>query len=860
MRSSERVDLRWRRCRGAEAHGLDSRESTKSIGNPVQTLRKSRADLGYFARMNTRVLLAFFGLLAPALLFAQDWQLCLDWNAVENMQDPRIQLGWQGADGTHQGRYAVEVAQEVPEEAALTLAFPPSWKAFVVIWNGDSLEVAPMHQAQQLDLSGRWQAGTNTLEVLCDGVVATGLTPRVFERNLELTRAEFREDGLYLTVTNNGTQKIKGATATLGCQTGGRRVEISEVVSLKPGKRHEIYFPSGPDVIERDQAAPFSIRLPDGREYFTHLSFMKDWPLTVDQGELRCGPDRMRIHALELSIWPGAGELNLRKAWEEALEKWTQIGGNAVSYCDQAPEALLRLAEDYGVMVFEQANHRPAPAYVQDHPCLVGSYDWTSGQVKLYGSNQTMTTIYQERGQEAWLWGGIKPPIAPGWGGWLKDWKSWEQDPHFCGSFFRWDRVHRGELWNAEGTFLPAVNELKSAFGKYEMRMQIADVSGEDDLLIRRKWGSAETGPLELRLRVTGEDGIRELGSLALDQGLGEQWYSLGEWFSAVGTEHQAALQAGGAFDFQLLKLPGAGSPLVYECYRGQPLGMLGMKLKPEAPKPASELAWERDGDNYVFEADAVTYTVSMQSGLPVAITTADGNLMPLPCEWTFDRFPLPGEDRMMSDEDARFWAVAGNRMSVLFAEVDGATLSLGGDFMEERGFFKVSYTVDVEGQLRMESALEFGHGHDYPVRIGVRMYGDAGMHNLKWLGYGPLENYSDRGAGTYWGSHTASDETLLLAPYDVVQASGVVHRVDHVAWTHGSGWTLNWSNNLPRSFGFSALPYLPQMQVAGQPWAKDAAIPVITLNAFNAPLSEPNNPYRECTWSWTLNVTPSGR
>ena len=40
--------------------------------------------------------------------------------------------------------------------------------------------------------------------------------------------------------------------------------------------------------------------------------------------------------------------------------------------------------------------------------------------------------------------------------------------------------------------------------------------------------------------------------------------------------------------------------------------------------------------------------------------------------------------------------------------------------------------------------------------------------------------------------------------------------------------------------FWFSALPYLPQMQVAGQPWAKDAAIPVITLNAFNAPYRNP--------------------
>ena len=57
-------------------------------------------------------------------------------------------------------------------------------------------------------------------------------------------------------------------------------------------------------------------------------------------------------------------------------------------------------------------------------------------------------------------------------------------------------------------------------------------------------------------------------------------------------------------------------------------------------------------------------------------------------------------------------------------------------------------------------------------------------------------------------------------------------------------------SNNLPRKLAFGAA-YLPQMQVAGQPWAKDAAIPVITLNAFN-PIIEPNNPYRECTWSWT--------
>ena len=42
----------------------------------------------------------------------------------------------------------------------------------------------------------------------------------------------------------------------------------------------------------------------------------------------------------------------------------------------------------------------------------------------------------------------------------------------------------------------------------------------------------------------------------------------------------------------------------------------------------------------------------------------------------------------------------------------------------------------------------EFGHGHDYPVRIGVRMYGDSGMQNLKWLGMVRWKTTS-RGAGT---------------------------------------------------------------------------------------------------------------
>ena len=807
--------------------------------------------------MIVRALLALILLFPPAAVLSQDWQPCPDWEAFADIQDSRITLAWQPATASDSAHFVVDVDDAVPADAALTLAFPPAWKTYTAIWNSDTLQVEAAMHAQQLDLTGRWNTGKNRLEVLNGDAIAFGLNPQVAVRGLQLTRAEFREDGLYLTITNAGTAKMKGASAVFGCKASRRYVEVEEELNLKPGKTTEVYFPATRDQITEDQHALLVLKSPDGQEVHHRVYLTPDLKLEVRDGVVKREDYTMRIHGMELSAWPGGDNLATLEVWESAMQKWKAIGGNAVNCPGKASEQLLRLAANYGLMVFEQHNFLPAPVYTQEYGNLVGSYDWNTGQILLYGGQDSVTVIYEERGEGPWMWGALKPPIDVGWGGWLKAWKSWERDAHFCGSFFRWDRLHRGEIWNAEGTFLPAVNELKSAFSHYEMRMQLADFGEEDDLMIKRKWGPPASGPLELRCRLMGDVGTMDVGSLSLVDGLGEEWLSLGEWFASLGTENQGKFSAGGALDFQLLKLPGPGSPQVYECYRGQPLGLLGVSQTLKEVHDPSELSWELDGDNYVFEADSVTYAVSLKSALPVAVTSSAGNLLPLPCEWTFDRFPIKGEDRMMSEEDTRFWAAAGKRMSVLFAEVDGATLTLTGEFMEEYGTFNVSYSVDLEGRMHMESAFAFAKAHDYPMRVGVRIYGDSGLHALNWLGYGPLENYADRNAGAYWGTHKAGAAKLLMAPYDAVQETGSVHLAAWVSWSHGSGWTLQWSSNLSRGLGFSALPYPPQMQVPGKPWADKATLPVITLNAYNAPLGERDALSHVCTWSWTLQVLP---
>ena len=245
-----------------------------------------------------------------------------------------------------------------------------------------------------------------------------------------------------------------------------------------------------------------------------------------------------------------------------------------------------------------------------------------------------------------------------------------------------------------------------------------------------------------------------------------------------------------------------------------------------------------------------------MQNALPAAVNIEGYNLLPLPCEWTFDRFPIKGENRMLSEQASRFWAVGGNRMSVLYAEAEGPTLILTGEFMQDYGTFKVCYSVDAEGRLRMEGTFEFAKGRECPLRVGMRMYGDSGLHALTWLGYGPLESYANRNAGAHWGVHKARKATLLLAPYDTVRETGSVRQASRITWKHGGGRTLQWTGNQTGGLGFAALPYLPQMQVPGEPWVDELFFPVISLHAYNAPLGTRDVLESVYSWSWTFEVT----
>ena len=411
---------------------------------------------------------------------------------------------------------------------------------------------------------------------------------------------------------------------------------------------------------------------------------------------------------------------------------------------------------------------------------------------------------------------------------------------------------------------MPAVNELKAAFNPYQMLWVHEDFGTGEGCGIRQKWGPVETDPVVMNVRRTDSKGTRIVESIGMNEYLGGRWYNL--WKNETMAKTMDSIRSeeseNGWWSFHLVKMPGPRSPLVKELCRF-PAGIThsGLTFDPQVPTEPSELSWELDGDNYVLEADSVTYAISMQSALPVAVTTASGNLLPLPCEWTFDRLPIRGEDRMMSPEGEHYWRYAGNRLSVLFAEVDGATLTLGGEFMDEGGEFDVTYAVDVDGVLTLSGAMEMDQSRSSPVRVGVQMYGDSGFHNFSWTGYGPLENYADRSAGAFWGKYKADPERLLLPPYDHAQEAGSVARASELSWTHGSGWTLEWSNNSGRDhLGFSALPYLPQLQKHGTPWVTKRAMPVVTLNVYNAPIGRQANRRSTYTWSWTLNVSPSDR
>jgi beta-galactosidase len=98
---------------------------------------------------------------------------------------------------------------------------------------------------------------------------------------------------------------------------------------------------------------------------------------------------------------------------------------------------------------------------------------------------------------------------------------------------------------------------------------------------------------------------------------------------------------------------------------------------------------------------------------------------------------------------------------------------------MDDRACLAMKYTVYPDGLLKVDYDVEISDGTIGPLRIGLQGQVDDDYENITYFGRGPHENHSDRNAGVFLGTWTATGGGLM---YNYVYPQETGNRTD-VRW-----------------------------------------------------------------------------
>jgi beta-galactosidase len=242
----------------------------------------------------------------------------------------------------------------------------------------------------------------------------------------------------------------------------------------------------------------------------------------------------------------------------------------------------------------------------------------------------------------------------------------------------------------------------------------------------------------------------------------------------------------------------------------------------------AMEVAWRREGDDWLSESDGVRARVDGHSGWLVEYSVRSKNYLVAPLTLNCWRVPIDNDYGWKAPQTMAAWQDAARDAQIVSLLCDGedsraAAPTLGATFHlpATNSTARFVYSLTTTGRVRVEVTLNPGPNAPELSRVGVTFAVPQTLSSVRWFGRGPQENYADRFTGAAIGTFASTVEKWIT-PYVRPQENG--HRTD-VRWleltdAHGSGLR---ASAVGQPLGVNVWPYSAEDLAAAK---HDAELP----------------------------------
>lgn len=158
---------------------------------------------------------------------------------------------------------------------------------------------------------------------------------------------------------------------------------------------------------------------------------------------------------------------------------------------------------------------------------------------------------------------------------------------------------------------------------------------------------------------------------------------------------------------------------------------------------------------DYQIEGSDFSYTISKRTGMIISFIKNGKQLFDKPSEFNLFRAPIDNDAYKHNWYKIHLNEPTTKLYDITLLEEDGlikiqASLSLGGPVYEPAAKIKLSYTINGEGEIIINSDAKIHKDLKYLPRFGMRFFLPREFDNVNYYGYGPYESYIDKHHASY--------------------------------------------------------------------------------------------------------------
>ncbi|MEZ5428353.1 MAG: glycoside hydrolase family 2 TIM barrel-domain containing protein [Pyrinomonadaceae bacterium] len=202
----------------------------------------------------------------------------------------------------------------------------------------------------------------------------------------------------------------------------------------------------------------------------------------------------------------------------------------------------------------------------------------------------------------------------------------------------------------------------------------------------------------------------------------------------------------------------------------------------------------EETADAFAVSNQKFTVRVGKRSGALEAFETNGKSLLSGPLDPNFWREPTDNDRGNKMPERLAVWRdPAGKRTvkSVKAEQISPQKVKITADgSMAGESTFEITYTIDGDARVEVESSITVGEKMPEMPRVGMRLRVPGEFQNVSYYGRGPGENYSDRNTGAAIGLYSDRVKDMFV-PYLEPQENGNRTDVRWVSLTDEKGFGL---------------------------------------------------------------------